>query len=44
MCFSGVGLDEEDEDVDFVGLCFGGFELIGDLAGFGSLSEGLHGG
>lgn len=42
-CFSGVGPDEEDE-LDLVGLCFGCFELTGDLKRrFDSVSDGLHG-
>ena len=42
-CFSGVGVDEKDEEVDMVDLYFGLFELIGDLKRFDSVSDGLHG-
>ena len=42
-CFSGVGVEEEDEELDMVDLCFEIFELIEDLKRFDSVSDGLHG-
>jgi len=41
-CFSGVGV-EEVEDPDLVGLCLAFFAATGDLKGFPSVSDGLHG-
>ena len=39
MCFSGVGVEEADEEVDLVGLWFG--FCTEDMAGkFDSLSDG----
>lgn len=43
-CFSGVGAEEDEEELDLVGLCFGCLELTGDLKKLPpSLSEALHG-
>jgi hypothetical protein len=35
-----VGVEDEDEEVDFVGLCFGCFKPTGDLKRFDSVSDG----
>lgn len=41
-CFSGVGVDETEEDPDFVGWWFGYFEPTGDLSKLlASESDGL---
>lgn len=42
-CFSGVVVDEVDEELDMEDLCFGLFELTGDLKRPESVSDGLHG-
>lgn len=44
-CFSGVGVEAEEDDPDLVGRCLGFFELIGDLRGLTAsvLLDGLKG-